>query len=143
MMKSVQAKVILMFFIIGIIIILGIGFFSIRIAEQNLGNIENMAKVLNSEISQIKILILISILVFSCIMLIMSAFVIKVLVKPVNNLIKNAQKVAEGSSKELITVKNGKKKSKKQNKTKEKLHSQNCGCGVFYFYSGYNSRPAD
>lgn len=50
MMKSVQAKVILMFFIIGIIIILGIGFFSIRIAEQNLGNIENMAKVLNSEI---------------------------------------------------------------------------------------------
>lgn len=119
MMKSVQAKVILMFFIIGIVIILGIGFFSIRIAEQNLGNIENMAKVLNSEISQIKILILISILVFSCIMLIMSAFVIKVLVKPVNNLIKNAQKVAEGSSKELITVKNGKKKSKKQKRRKK------------------------
>lgn len=119
MMKSVQAKVILMFFIIGIIIILGIGFFSIRIAEQNLGNIENMAKVLNSEISQIKILILISILVFSCIMLIMSAFVIKVLVKPVNNLIKNAQKVAEGSSKELITVKNGKKKNKKQKRRKK------------------------
>lgn len=119
MMKSIQAKVILMFFIIGIIIILGIGFFSIRIAEQNLGNIENMAKVLNSEISQIKILILISILVFSCIMLIMSAFVIKVLVKPVNNLIKNAQKVAEGSSKELITVKNGKKKSKKQKRRKK------------------------
>lgn len=119
MMKSVQAKVILMFFIIGIIIILGIGFFSIRIAERNLGNIENMAKVLNSEISQIKILILISILVFSCIMLIMSAFVIKVLVKPVNNLIKNAQKVAEGSSKELITVKNGKKKSKKQKRRKK------------------------
>ncbi len=119
MMKSVQAKVILMFFIIGIIIILGIGFFSIRIAEQKLGNIENMAKVLNSEISQIKILILISILVFSCIMLIMSAFVIKVLVKPVNNLIKNAQKVAEGSSTELITVKNGKKKSKKQKRRKK------------------------
>lgn len=119
MMKSVQAKVILMFFIIGIIIILGIGFFSIRIAEQNLGNIENMAKVLNSEISQIKILILISILVFSCIMLIMSAFVIKVLVKPVNNLIKNAQKVAEGSSTELITVKTGKKKSKKQKRRKK------------------------
>lgn len=119
MMKSVQAKVILMFFIIGIIIILGIGFFSIRIAEQSLGNIENMAKVLNSEISQIKILILISILVFSCIMLIMSAFVIKVLVKPVNNLIKNAQKVAEGSSTELITVKNGKKKSKKQKRRKK------------------------
>lgn len=119
MMKSVQAKVILMFFIIGIIIILGIGFFSIRIAEQNLGNIENMAKVLNSEISQIKILILISILVFSCIMLIMSAFVIKVLVKPVNNLIKNAQKVAEGSSTELITVKNGKKKSKKQKRRRK------------------------
>ncbi len=119
MMKSVQAKVILMFFIIGIIIILGIGFFSIRIAEQNLGNIENMSEVLNSEISQIKILILISILVFSCIMLIMSAFVIKVLVKPVNNLIKNAQKVAEGSSTELITVKNGKKKSKKQKRRKK------------------------
>lgn len=119
MMKSVQAKVILMFFIIGIIIILGIGFFSIRIAEQNLGNIENMAKVLNSEISQIKILILISILVFSCIMLIMSAFVIKVLVKPVNNLIKNAQKVAEGSSTELITVKNSRKKNKKQKRRKK------------------------
>ena len=58
-------------------------------------------------------------LVFSCIMLIMSAFVIKVLVKPVNNLIKNAQKVAEGSSKELITVKNGKKKSKKQKRRKK------------------------
>lgn len=82
-----------------------------------------MAKVLNSEISQIKILILISILVFSCIMLIMSAFVIKVLVKPVNNLIKNAQKVAEGSSTELITVKMVKRKVKNRKEEKREQKS--------------------
>lgn len=124
MLKNVQTKVILIFFVIGIVIILGIGFFSINIIEQsklicikqNVNTAEDIARVMNSNISQIKILILVSILVFSCIMLAMGVFVIKVIIRPVNNLIKNAQKVANGNSLELITVKNNKRKNKKKSR---------------------------
>lgn len=126
MLKNVQTKVILIFFVIGIIIILGIGFFSINIIEQsklvcisqNVNTTGDIVKILDSQVSQIKILILVSILVFSCIMLAMGVFVIKVIIKPVNNLIRDAQKIANGGSLELITVKNSRKnkKAKKKNK---------------------------
>lgn len=47
----------------------------------------------------------------------------------------------------MIVLKKGalyeKEKDKKQNKAKEKLYSQNRSGGVFYFYYGHDSRPAD
>ena len=130
MVRNIQTKIILIFFIIGIVIILGMGFFFNNIISQTiiackgieLSSSTEIIGLLNEEIAQTKILILSAILVFSCIMIVMGIFVLKVIIKPINNLIKNAEKIANGENVELITIKNtrrNKKLRKKRNKKKK------------------------
>ena len=60
-----------------------------------------------------KILILGTILVFSCIVIVVGIFISEAIVKPLNKMIINAQKLANGESVELIEL-NPKKKRKKK-----------------------------
>lgn len=127
-MRNLQNKILLIFFTIGIIIILGMGFFFIYILNQNnllieQGNLitaEQISQNMQVQINQVKILILVSILVFSCIVAIMSIFVSKVIVMPIDKLIKNAQKIANGENVELIKF-DKRKNKKRQNKDVDTL----------------------
>lgn len=127
MVKNIQTKIILMFFIIGIIIILGLGFFftdiisqaKIACANQAVNSSADFVQILNAGQEQTKILILGAILVFSCIMILMGIFAIKVIIKPINNLIKNAEKIANGENVELITIKNARRKKKTKKKKRK------------------------
>ena len=113
--------------------ILGMGFTFSSIVEQNkaeciaknINTSEETAQLFSEQLSQIRILILIAILVFSCIMLGIGIYIIKVIIRPINNVVKNAEKVANGENVELITVKNGdsgfKKKKKRRNKEIDSL----------------------
>ena len=133
MVKSTQTKIILMFFIVGIIIVLGIGFFTTNIISQTKLAILNGEDVstldfitlLNEQQTKVKILILGAILVFSCIIFFMGIFVLRVIIKPINNLIKNAEKLANGNSMELITIKQGRKgkKTKKKRRKNSEIDS--------------------
>lgn len=112
-MKSLQNKILLILFIIGIIIILGMGIFSMVIVNQTDITIsQEIAHTVELQTRQIKILILSSILVFSCIVILVGIFVSKTIVLPIDNLIKNAQKIASGESAELIKTSNKKRKRK-------------------------------
>ena len=127
MVKSTQTKIILMFFVVGMIIILGIGFFNINIINQtklailNQDNVSSLDFItfLNEQQTKVKILILGAILVFSCIMFFMGIFVLKVIIKPINNLIRSAEKMANGNNLELIPIK-GNRKNKKAKKRRRK-----------------------
>ena len=87
-MKNIQTKILLIFYIIGIAIILGIGAFFIAIINSG-SSIENA----NIQIQQTKILILSSILVFSCIVLLVGIYVVKHIIHPMDKLIKETEKV--------------------------------------------------
>lgn len=121
-MKNLQNKILLIFFAIGIIIILGMGAFFVNIINQsNLlmaqeGSIttEQLTQNMQTQITQTKILILATILVFSCIVIIMGIFVSKMIVMPINKLIKNAEKIANGNSVELIKIEKNKKRNKRK-----------------------------
>ena len=121
-MKNLQNKILLIFFAIGIIIILGMGAFFVNIINQsNLlmaqeGSIttEQLTQNIQTQITQTKILILATILVFSCIVIIMGIFVSKMIVMPINKLIKNAEKIANGNSVELIKIDKNKKRNKRK-----------------------------
>ena len=63
--------------------------------------------------NQAKILILGTILVFSCIVIVVGIFISEAIVKPLNKMIINAQKLANGESVELIEL-NPKRKRKKK-----------------------------
>ena len=109
MMKNIQTKILLIFYIIGIAIILGIGAFFIAIINGGspIGNA-------NIQIQQTKILILSSILVFSCIVLLVGIYVVKHIIHPMDKLIKETEKVTGKEDGKLIEVG---KVSKKRRKT--------------------------
>lgn len=124
-MKNLQNKILLIFFVIGIIIIVGMGAFFAHILNQSsvfIGSAENVTSlelnhILNAQIDQTKILILGTILVFSCIVFVIGIFVSEVIIKPINKIIRDAQKIANGESVELVEInssKKGKKKKKRQ-----------------------------
>ena len=123
-MKNLQYQILLIFFLIGITIILGMGFFftnvlnqsnSIVLSEGNTISTQEINHLTEWQMNQTKILIFISILVFSCIIFIMGIFISKVIIMPINKLIKNAKKIASGENVELIKIDTSKKKRKNKN----------------------------
>lgn len=122
-MKKLQNKILLIFFVIGIIIILGMGFFfvnilnktNVLIEKDNIITTQELTQLVNVQNSKTKILILSGILVFSCTTIILSIFISRVIIMPINKLIANAQKIANGENVELIKL--NKKSKKKRKKT--------------------------
>ena len=120
-MKKLQNKILLIFFIIGTIIIIGMGAFFAGIIGENQEFIEaseyvtsqDLINITDAQMNQAKILILGTILVFSCIVIVVGIFISEAIVKPLNKMIINAQKLANGESVELIEL-NPKKKRKKK-----------------------------
>ena len=74
---------------------------------------EFASNISNTQIMETKILILISILVFSCMVFLINLYITKTITKPINDMLLSAQKVANGENVELIRVGNKKKKRRK------------------------------
>ena len=118
-MKKLQNKILLIFFIIGTIIRIGMGAFFAGIVGETqdfIGTSEyvtsqDLINITDTQMNQAKILILGTILVFSCIVIVVGIFISEAIVKPLNKMIINAQKLANGESVELIEL-NPKKKRK-------------------------------
>ena len=112
-MKKLQNKILLIFFIIGTIIIIGMGAFFAGIVGETqdfIGTSEyvtsqDLINITDTQMNQAKILILGTILVFSCIVIVVGIFISEAIVKPLNKMIINAQKLANGESVELIELK--------------------------------------
>ena len=109
-MKKLQGKILFIFFITGIIILFALGACFITILSQQP---ELASNISNTQIMETKILILISILVFSCMVFLINLYITKTITKPINDMLLSAQKVANGENVELIRVGNKKKKRRK------------------------------
>lgn len=103
MFKNIQFKIILIFFLIGIIVIGGFGIFFIE-SLNNLGiqiqtnQIAEMGQVIDS-INQLqyntKVILFVSASVFIVIGILISIFLSKFVIYPINKLIKSAEKITE------------------------------------------------
>ena len=117
-MKNVQTKILSILFIIGIVIILGMGLFFTAILNETNSIIETeitaeqMHNLTNMQMEQTKILILCAILVFSCIVLIVGWITIQRIIKPMDKLIQETEKVANSGNSKLVEV--GKRKKRKR-----------------------------
>ena len=112
MLKSVQIKIILIFFIIGIIIISLLSFSYINTLEginleitQNAMN-EDIILEITNKIEQVKVITIITIAVFSLITILVAFFVRKAVVSPIQGLIKSAEKIANGEQVEIERTEN-------------------------------------
>ena len=117
-MKNIQTKILLILFIIGIVIIIGMGaFFTVILNESNsiIGTqitAEQIQNLSNMQLEQTKILILSAILVFSCILLIVGYITIQKVIKPMDKLIQETEKVTNAGGNKLVEV--GKRKKRKR-----------------------------
>lgn len=112
MFKNIQLKIVLIYIITGIIIIAGLGIFSVN----QLNEIQNVAKEFSQEeiVIQIennfKIVLGITILIFIIIGILVSKYLSKFVIYPINKFIKSAEK---------STITNEKGKSKHKTKDEE------------------------
>ena len=109
MIKSIQTKIILIFFVLGIIIIGSLSFFHISMLEKMNQSImseeitqqEQFSSDIQEQIGQTEVITVIAIGVFAVITLIVGYFVSKSVVHPINELIDNAEKIAKGEEIEI------------------------------------------
>ncbi|MCI9016995.1 MAG: cell wall metabolism sensor histidine kinase WalK [Clostridia bacterium] len=114
MLKNIQLKIILVFFIVGILIILGLG----GVFTYGLGQIQIQISALeaNQEIIQliqakeeeVKILVAILGITFIFVSILVGIFVSKGVIKPITRLIKNAKRIAAGEEFEIKSISKGK-----------------------------------
>ena len=101
MKKNVNLKIVIIFFVIGIILILGLGacyiFMLNQIENIDQSNVELIENV-NEQISQTKLIIIISIVIYTIISILIGYFVLKAVVSPMKKLIKSAEKIASGEN---------------------------------------------
>ena len=122
MFKSIQFKIILIFFLIGIIIIGGFGIFFIealnnmttQIQVNQITEVGQVLDFINNLKNDTKIILAISTSVFILVGILISVFLSKFVIYPINKLIKSAEKITDEENKE-----------KKKNKKKENTSLEN------------------
>ncbi len=110
MVKSIQTKIILIFFILGLVIIGSLSAFYIGSIKQlqteyiSQTSLENFETITTEKIIQVKIVMIIAITFFAIITAFVGYFIHKTVISPINALIKNAEKVASGEEVEFNKI---------------------------------------
>ena len=112
MSKNIQFKIVLIFFIIGITIISGLGIFyinSLNTIQAQIGEVtvNEIQQIINNTRTNINTVLIISGIVFTIITIFIAMFLSKFVIYPVNKLIQSAEKIKE-EDKNIVTK--GKKK---------------------------------
>jgi len=112
MLKSVQIKIIAIFMLLGIVCITALGIFFINKLEVTLSvvDVNNIAliQLIESQIKDTKFLVIYANISFLVISLVVGYFVSKVIIHPISDLIKTAEKIIAGEEVEIKTLTDGK-----------------------------------
>ena len=103
MKKNINLKIVIIFFIIGLVLILGLGasyIFMLNNLEIIANNQENLEliEIINEQLYQTKIIVIISIIAYTIISVLIGYFVLKSVVSPMKKLIKSAEKIVSGEN---------------------------------------------
>ena len=95
-MKNIQTQIILIFTILGIAVLCGLGAFCTYQLQDLVTNEAINGDIINQEIQQIKAITVYAILIFITIAVIIGVFIRKLIIKPIYKLTKSATDIAEG-----------------------------------------------
>lgn len=115
MLKSVQIKIIIVFMLLGIICIAGLGAFFIG-EMQNISQVvqnenTNTAEVIQTHISEMRLIVLYGVGIFLVISVMVGFFVSKVIIRPISSLIKTAERIVAGEDVEIKYLSDGRNNS--------------------------------
>ena len=112
MFKNTQLKIILIYFLVGILIISGLGIFFLNSLDSLKTGIQNDQITLIDNINQIdtnvKIALIISAMVFLIIGMIIAKFLSKFIIFPINKLLESAEKISDDDKNNKRNSKNNK-----------------------------------
>ena len=108
MIKNIQLKIVLIFFILGMFIIIGLGLFFTNSLEaiNTVLNTAQITDVIVEEINNIKTVSMISLVLLGAISIIVGIFLSKTVVKSIDKLIKNAEKLTSKEKNAHVKNKN-------------------------------------
>lgn len=103
MKKNINLKIVVIFFVLGLILILGLGASYILMLNQieSIGNNQSNIELINSVNSQLyhtRVIIIVSLVIYTIISVLIGYFVLKAVVSPMKKLIKSAEKIASGEN---------------------------------------------
>lgn len=108
MNRNLQIKVVLIFLILGILLIAGLGLNYIVMLKQlediSINNME-MIELINNQLNQTKIILAVSTVVYVLVSIFLGFFISRSLVSPMKKLIKSAEKIASGENIEIEKTK--------------------------------------
>lgn len=107
MFKNMHLKIILIYFLIGILIISGLGIFflnslnsiNIQIQSNQLQDIGQVIEIISNTTVNTKIILLISGIVFAIVGILISIFLSRFVIYPINKLIESAEQITEEDTK--------------------------------------------
>ena len=116
MFKNIQEKIILIFFLIGIIIISGLGVFFInslnlintQVQNKQLEQISEISTTINNVTTNTKVALLVAGIGFAIVAIIIAVILSKFVIYPINKLIESAEKITEKDMKNNRIFKNKK-----------------------------------
>ena len=103
MKKNINLKIVILFFILGIVLILGLGASCILMLNQieELGEVQENFEIVESvreQFSQTRLIVIVTIVAYTVISILIGYFVLKAVVSPMKRLIKSAEKIASGEN---------------------------------------------
>ena len=115
MLKNTQFKIIIIFFLVGILLISGLGIFFLNSLNMIYGQVqgtqpEHLINIVNQMKENTDVALIIAAVVFTIITLLIAFFLSRFVIYPINKLIQSAEKIAE-EDKNINKPSKGKKKS--------------------------------
>lgn len=97
MNRNIQVKIVLIFFVIGMILIAGLGVGYLSMLNE-LSSLEENAEIIGVQVRRTEMMMVITGVVYAVISILVGIFVSKALVSPMKKLIKSAEKIASGEN---------------------------------------------
>lgn len=118
MVKSIQIKIVMVFMILGIVVITGLGLTFIdklndintQIDVVEMSSLQ-IQQLLTEQIEEIRKIIYVSLVIFTILIVILAIFMAKVVIKPISRLVKSAEMIAKGQDIEIEYLADNKNKT--------------------------------
>lgn len=118
MVKSIQIKIVMVFMILGIVVITGLGLtfiYKLNYINTQIDAVEmtslQIQQLLTEQIEEIRKIIYVSLVIFTILIVILAIFMAKVIIKPISRLVKSAEMIAKGQDIEIEYLADNKNKT--------------------------------
>lgn len=118
MIRNIQNKIVFVFFLLGLIIITGLGLYFtailkgiVDVLNSNTQQVINIGELVLTQTNNVKFAIILTLVLFGIVCIFAGSFLSKTVIMPINRLLVSAEKISKGKTVDLKKNDNGKSKN--------------------------------